>query len=1129
MEMEITLTKFIRNSQSNTCLQHLSKNSTGSSCFSPSSISCPVERFGEIPDSVKWNLIPVDPSQNSTNTTEIFIKSFDNQFCLSSSSGICSCDNNDINQKWKYNGENLISTQNAEECLNNNFGLTNCQVNDGSISWKSYYVAPNAVNIYTKTLFLGNSSQLPVGTYSSEKLPSSIFSSQFSLEVPPGFQFIIDNGNNNIKIYENDIAQFDAIGKDLTITVKIKPGIIIYEQPTYFGESNFLEMGIDFFNSSTQIIGSIMVPNEIRGVTWLTENFLGNNLGLFEPIPDFSGVNLTSKQISANDLSISSNTCQDECGSGGYCSGNNTCTCKPGFTGSRCEQCVSGFWGPNCEACSTTCGSPAQFTCNDGVSGTGKCKCTKGFMGASCNICAPGFYGDGNNCQACDCGTGGICDQQGICSCISGWDKDSTNKCNTCKKGYYLSNNDCKACAPGCATCSSDGTCTSCLDGLQLSTDGKTCTPVSTSPTPCLATQYFDGNVCVPCDPSCDSCYGGTPSSCLTCASPNLYLEGFCVSPVDGKCTIPSSPSQVFFADNTQGICQACPSSCTDCAFDSSATLVKCSKCIPGYVLDIDQCVQSCPDGKVINPDDRATCIACSQNCATCDGPSTDQCLSCQDPSQFSLNGVCSATPCPSSYVTQNNTCVKCHPDCLECSGQGINQCTKCPLNRPILTDKGQCIESCSIGTFEDSTTGKCQACDSSCSSCFGPKSDQCLGCSDVSKFLQNGACNNECPSGTIMLRSERICYKTNDNIIFPSNNNDSENIGNSNKLKWWKILLIVLSATILMIILLFVIRSCAIRRRRAKTDSFKEQIDGVAVAKQMNSFLNSPTSTNSSARSSINNAAAAKLKRISRPEISYGTPSLKSGLRPHEFDTETFLNFGILTSNKNNKDKDKRLNTPSTPTSPSPLSQVFSTTKIKDNRDTPTPPPAYNSEEGSYWDQYKKRKSTYSGRDYLKWKSGKKFEDHLKVEGSKEGEVDILIQTGQRSSLRRSTSNLRRSALGNFGLEDQNRYSSASYNTNGAGVGGSENNYLSSYRNDNSSSVYSVNSLGERSNASIGGCSGFDTILGAYASSSNGDETSMNAYGRNSKASVVSNVSSLQRSNTVPIKRDEKWGSNWI
>ncbi|CAG8475724.1 4639_t:CDS:10 [Diversispora eburnea] len=924
--------KFIRNSQSNTCLQHLSKSSTGSSCFSLSSISCPVDRFGEIPDSVKWNLIPVDPSQNSTNTTEIFIKSFDNQFCVSSSSGICSCDNDDVNQKWKYNGENLISTQNVEECLNNNFVLTNCQVND------------DAVNIYTKTLFLGNFSQLSV-------------------------------------------AQFDEIEKDSIIIVKIKPGIIIYEQPTYFGESNFLEMGINYFNSSEQIIGSIMVPNEIRGVTWLTENFLGNNLGLFEPIPNFSGVNLTSKQISANDLSISSSTCQDECGSGGYCSGNNTCTCKSGFTGSRCEQCIPGFWGPTCEACSTTCGSPIQFTCDDGVSGTGKCKCTKGFMGASCNICAPGFYGE--NCQACDCGTGGICDLQGTCSCISGWDFDNTNKCNACKKGYYLSDNDCKACSPGCSECSSDGTCTSCRDGLQLSPDGKNCTPTSSPLTPCLATQFFDGNVCVNCDPSCGSCYAGTPSNCLTCASPNLYLEGSCVTPVGGKCTIPSSPSQVFFADNTKGICQACPSSCTDCTFDSNAALVKCSKCMPGYVLDNEQCVKSCPAGKVINSDDKATCIACSPNCATCDGPLINQCLSCSDPSQFSLNGSCSAEPCPSSYVTQNNTCVKCHPDCLECSGPGMDQCTKCPLNRPILTEKGQCVESCPIGKFEDSTTGKCQACDSSCSSCFGSKSDQCLGCSDISKFLQNGSCDNECPSGTII-------------------------------------------------------------RRRAKTDNFKEQFDEVAVAKQMNNLMNSPSSTNSSARSSINAAAAAtKFKRI----------------------------------------------LPSTPTSPSPLSQVLSTTKEL-NRDTLTPPPAYHNEEGSYWDQYKTRKATYSGRDYLKWKSGKKFEDHLKVEGSKEGEVDILIQTGHRSSLRRSNSNLRRSAL-DFGFENQDRYSSASNNTNGAGVGG---------RN-----------------------SGYDTILGAYASSSNGDATSMNAYGRNSKVSVISNVSSLQRSNTVPIKRDETWGSNWI
>lgn len=53
----------------------------------------------------------------------------------------------------------------------------------------------------------------------------------------------------------------------------------------------------------------------------------------------------------------------------------------------------------------------------------------------------------------------------------------------------------------------------------------------------------------------------------------------------------------------------ACPSSCADCALDSSTATTKCSKCVPDYVLDNGQCVKSCPAGKVISPDDQATCI----------------------------------------------------------------------------------------------------------------------------------------------------------------------------------------------------------------------------------------------------------------------------------------------------------------------------------------------------------------------------------------------------------------------------------------------------------------------------------------------------------------------------------------
>ena len=79
-----------------------------------------------------------------------------------------------------------------------------------------------------------------INTYTSNNLPKSIFTSSFSLEIPPGFIFEIDSGKDNSITYDSDIAQADPISSlTSTITVKLKSGMVIYEQPGYFGNSKF--------------------------------------------------------------------------------------------------------------------------------------------------------------------------------------------------------------------------------------------------------------------------------------------------------------------------------------------------------------------------------------------------------------------------------------------------------------------------------------------------------------------------------------------------------------------------------------------------------------------------------------------------------------------------------------------------------------------------------------------------------------------------------------------------------------------------------------------------------------------------------------------------------------------------
>jgi hypothetical protein len=153
----------------------------------------------------------------------------------------------------------------------------------------------DTINLYLKPNFADKAIQLFVNTvYNSMTLPMEIFSSSFSLEIPPGFEFVIDKGNNNVETFDNDNAQMSPINSlTSTIFVKVKPGLIIYEQPAYFSSSEFVDKDI---SSNSFPIGSVIVPEGFRGIIWSNSNFTGNNLGLFEPIANFTGISVTTKQ-----------------------------------------------------------------------------------------------------------------------------------------------------------------------------------------------------------------------------------------------------------------------------------------------------------------------------------------------------------------------------------------------------------------------------------------------------------------------------------------------------------------------------------------------------------------------------------------------------------------------------------------------------------------------------------------------------------------------------------------------------------------------------------------------------------------------------------------------------------------
>ncbi|XP_052762067.1 multiple epidermal growth factor-like domains protein 10 [Mya arenaria] len=269
------------------------------------------------------------------------------------------------------------------------------------------------------------------------------------------------------------------------------------------------------------------------------------------------------------------NNCDQNCSSGcngKTCKNDGTCSCKPNFTGIKCDSCVDDKYGGNCsmqcsrgcegnncslidgsctcreyysgvkcENCSANrygeeCSKPCSLGCLDTCSSTdGKCDCKEFYTGDKCETCEDGRYGEGNCDQKCSSGCNSVtCNPNGSCTCKPDF---TGSTCNTCVAGKYGSNCSLQ-CSRGCEgiTCSSlNGTC-SCRSNYS----GEQCEN-------CIAGRYGEDcsntcslgcldNTCSPdgkCDckalytgDKCDVCvYGRYDGGCLNASARNEQTE----------------------------------------------------------------------------------------------------------------------------------------------------------------------------------------------------------------------------------------------------------------------------------------------------------------------------------------------------------------------------------------------------------------------------------------------------------------------------------------------------------------------------------------------------------------------------------------------------------------------------
>ncbi|CAG2058145.1 unnamed protein product [Timema podura] len=176
--------------------------------------------------------------------------------------------------------------------------------------------------------------------------------------------------------------------------------------------------------------------------------------------------------------------------------------------------------------------------------------------------------------------------------------------------------------------------------------------------------------------------------------------------------------------------------------------------------LDPRTCIESC----LVR---FSRCSPCHTTCATCNGSSETQCISCRS-EHLSLDGACLES-CPSGYYAhrRRRECIHCPQRCATCGESGCLTC------EPYWTldRKANCVPEgsshCDSGTLhhrgqdmqhegeklelrEYWEGGHCRPCHSTCEKCDGPTETNCISCSPP-LLLEGSRCLATCLDGSFL------------------------------------------------------------------------------------------------------------------------------------------------------------------------------------------------------------------------------------------------------------------------------------------------------------------------------------------------------------------------------------------
>ncbi|KAL4505364.1 hypothetical protein ABPG72_002426 [Tetrahymena utriculariae] len=201
---------------------------------------------------------------------------------------------------------------------------------------------------------------------------------------------------------------------------------------------------------------------------------------------------------------------------------------------------------------------------------------------------------------------------------------------------------------------------------------------------------------------------------------------------------------------------------------------INCNKNNTYFLDDQSSCTENCPtigyfSGQISDAIEGSLkyCIQCDKSCQTCDGGTSQNCLSCKN-SGYLFQKQCFQTQPINSFCDSSTfICYKCtkllndntNPMCKYCD-QSLNSCISCLDSNQYLF-QGICFQIQPNNTYCEQTTKICQECLQQCSSCLNNIS--CETCSIQYPYLFQSQCLKQQPDKT-------FCDSSNKCQICPNN-----------------------------------------------------------------------------------------------------------------------------------------------------------------------------------------------------------------------------------------------------------------------------------------------------------------------------------------------------------------------